>query len=262
MNSTSLNRGPRIICRDGSTVLQRAIDIHKIRSLGALTAATVELSNPAYKAIFKSNARRQDIFTRWVALREFPRRVFDQGRPTFRCIYSESEAQELAPTATYIWEFCNNPTLGGVSVIDEIVVVCPPFFNTRDAYPESRPQLCPDVNNNEFVRSPDGHEFSLDKSIAITTNLLFYYGVTPNATYQPANVIDLYNEILRRNNADTANDFASNLFFQQCGSIHEFHSALSSSHKNDLMMQQWCRTNAGISLMWTAHLGPTLQLLT
>ena len=186
-----------------------------------------------------------------------------ERRPTFRCIYSESEAQELAPTAPYIWEYCSNPTSGGVTAINGIIVVCPPFFNTQDAYLEPRPQLCPDVNNNEFVRSPDGHEFLLDQSIAITTTMLFYYGVARNTTYErPANVIELYNEILRRNNAATAPEFTSNLFFQNCGSIHEFHSALSPSRRNDLMMQQWCRTNAKISLMWTAHLGPTLQLLT
>ena len=190
---------------------------------------------------------------------EFPNRP-GEGRPVFRCVYSESEAQGLAPD---IWEYCSHPNLGGVAAIHGSIVVCPPFFNNQAAYPEPRPQLCPDVNNNEFVRSPDGHEFQLDQSIVITTAMLFYYGARPNTTYErPASDIELYNEILRRNNAATATDFASNLFFEQCGSIHEFHSPLSSSRRNDLMMRQWCRTNAKISLMWTSHLGPTLQLLT
>ena len=226
MNSTSLNDGPTVICRDGSTVLQRAIVIHKIRSLETLGAATIELNNPAYKAVFKSNARREEIFTRWHALLEFPGRLGER-QPTFRCIYSESEAQELAPTAPHIWEYCSNPNYGGLAAINEIIVVCPPFFNTQSAYSGPRPQLCPDVNHNEFVRSPDGHEFQLDQSTAITTTMLFYYGVQPNTTYElPANVIELYNEILRRNNEATVTEFTSNLFFQQCGSIHEFHFAV------------------------------------
>lgn len=262
MNSTSVNDGPRVVCRHDSVILQRAIEIHKIRSLKTFRAAVNDLTNPAYKAIFKSNVHRVDIITRWYALLAFPLREGDERRPTFWCIYSKSEAEDLAPTVPTLWEFCSNPVSLGVKDVGEIVFICPPFFRSQDAYPEPRPQLCPHVNKNEFVESSGGNPFPPDKSSGITWTMLVYYGITMNTSYYPTSLIELYNEILRRNTAATANDFTSNNFFQNCGSIHEFHPALSSSRRNNLIMQQWCGTNAEISLMWTSHLGQTLQLLT
>ena len=49
-------------------------------------------------------------------------------------------------------------------------------------------------------------------------------------------------------------------FFKTVGLFTNSPSALSSSRRNDLIMQQWCGMNAEKSLTWTSHRGPTLQL--
>lgn len=262
MNSTSINDSPQIICRQGSTSLHKAIDNHRLRSIQTFRAALSDLDNPAYKAIFKSNTQRFDIVTRWFALVNFQHGGGGRGRPTFRCIYSEREAQDLAPTAPNLWDYCSNPASLGIKLVGEIVFICPPFFSSREPYPDPRPQLCPNVDKNKFVESRDGHGFPPDKSTSITGALLLYYGATVNASYRPQSMIELDNDILRRNTVANAKEFSSNLLFQDCGSILNFNSALSSSRRTGLMMQQWCGTDVRTSLMWTSHLGPTLQLLT
>ena len=249
MNSTSVNDLPRIMCQQGAASLQRAIDVHRLRSIQTLRAAIIDLNNPAYKAIFKSNTHRIDIITRWYSLVEFPRRVDHQGKPTFRCIFSEREAQDLAPTAPTLWDSCSNPASLGLKAVGQIVFVCPPFFRSRDPYPDPRPQLCPNVDNNMFVEGPGGHNFPRDRGLGVTATMLRYYGATANASYQPPSVTELENDILRRNTAANANEYGSNLFFHACRSIVEFHSTLSSSCRNGLMMQQWYGTDAKISLM-------------
>ena len=104
----------------------------------------------------------------------------------------------------------------GIGEVGDVLFVCPPFFGLEDAYPAPRPRLCPDVDNNEFVESPDKHQFSIDKSIAVTRAVLFYYGITENATHYTS-VIERQNDILRRNAAATARELNSYLLFNNCG---------------------------------------------
>ena len=265
MNSTSFNNLPEVICRLNSASLREAIDVHSLRSFLAFLAALDDPHNPhnpAYKAIFKNKDRFPNIKHQWRAISDLTPRWDGEGEPTFRCIYSESEAQHLAPTAPNLWENCGSPDALGLKAVGTTVFVCPPFFSFPDAYPVGSPEQCPDVVNNEFVRSPSRPGFLADKSKVITRTMLLYYGCKVNSTYHFTSVVEQENEILRRNNEATYNECTSNLFFQNCGSNHEFHSALSSLRRNHLMMQQWCGMNAEISLMWTSHRGPTLQLST
>ncbi len=235
MNSSSVNDVPEIVCEDGSISLLAAIYNHELRSLQAFGAARNNLNNPAYKAIFKSNDYLQEIITLWHALTGFQPREGDQRRPTFRCINSENEAQHLAPTEPDLWYYCMHPPSMGIEVVGDVLFVCPSFFVFDDAAPRPRPRLCPDVENNEFVESPDRHGFLLDKSIAVTRAMLFYYGVTDNATHYTSGT-ELQNDILRMDPATTAHEFTSQLLFYLCRCILPFHSAPSSSHINGLMM--------------------------
>lgn len=126
----------------------------------------------------------------------------------------------------------------GIGEVGDFLFVCPPLFGFEDAFPLPRPQLCPKVDNNEFVESPDKHQFPIDKSIAVMRAVLFYYGVTENATHYTS-VIEQQNDILRRDKAATALDLDSHLLFNNCGYsefIFRFRSALYSSHINGLMM--------------------------
>ena len=45
---------------------------------------------------------------------------------------------------------------GGTWLIGQFVYICPPFFDVPEPAPPNH-QLCPDVQNNQFVPSPDAH---------------------------------------------------------------------------------------------------------
>ena len=222
MNSTSVKDGPLVNCKYHSLLLQAAIRNYRTRSLQASRAAANGLNDPAYKAIFKSHEYLADVFTLWDVMANFPPGEGSHSKARFRCIYSESEAQRLAPTEPNLWEYCRNPFAMGIGQVGRGFFICPPFFGYEDAYPP-RPQLCPDVDNNEFVGSPDKHQFPLDKSIAITRALLFYYRITENATHYTS-VMEAQNDILRRNAAATAFDLDSHLLFSSCGFISDLFS--------------------------------------
>ena len=106
----------------------------------------------------------------------------------------------------------------GIGEVGDILFVCPPFFGLKDAYAMPMPVFCPDVDTNQFVANPGKHQFPLDKSIALTRAVAFYYGIKENATHY-GSVIEAQNDILRRNAATTALDLDSYLLFSECGCI-------------------------------------------
>ena len=198
--------------------LQAAIGNYRIRSLHAFRAATDGLNDPIYKAIFKSDEHWPEIITLWHSLAEFKLGEGDEYEATFKCIYSESEAQHLAPEDPSLWEYCRSPQSMGIGEVGDVYFVCPLFFGIQDAYPAPRPQLCRDVDDNEFVGSPDRHHFPRDKGIAVMRAVLLYHGITENVTHYTS-VIERQNDILRRNAAATGLDLDSYLLFNNCGFI-------------------------------------------
>ena len=218
MNSTLVKDGPLVNCKYHSLLLQAAIHNYRTRSLQAFRAAANGLNDPAYKAIFKSNEYLPDISTLWDVMADFPPGEGSHGQPRFRCIYSKSEAQRLAPTEPKLWEYCMNRYSMGIVQVGRGFFVCPPIFEYGNPYPAPRPRLCPDVDNNEFVQSPDKHRFPIDTSIAIMRAVLFYYRITKNET-RYTSLIEGQNDILRRNAAATAFDLDSHLLFNSCGFI-------------------------------------------
>lgn len=218
MNSISVNDGSSVDCKYGSKVLQAAIGNYRTRSAQALKAATNGPDNQAYKAIFKSDARWPEIILLWGSLANFPPGKGDESKATFRCIYSESEAQQLAPTAPNLWKDCRTRQSMGISEVGNVLFVCRPFFGFKDAYPVPMPGLCPAVRNNEFVERPDKHQFPIDKGIALTRAVAFYYGIKGNATHHTS-VIEQQNDISKRSVEATARDLDSYLLFPNCGFI-------------------------------------------
>ena len=84
----------------------------------------------------------------------------------------------------------------GIGEVGDILFVCPPFFGLKDAYAMPMPVFCPDVDTNQFVANPGKHQFPLDKSIALTRAVAFYYGIKENAT-RYGSVIEAQNDILQ-----------------------------------------------------------------
>ena len=196
VNSTSVNDGPSVDCKYGSKVLQAAIGHYRTRSLQALRAATNGLDIQPYKPIFKSDARWPEIVLLWGSLANFPPRKGDESKATSRCIYPESEAQQLAPTAPNLWEDCRKRQSMRIGEVSDVLYVCPPFFGFKDAYPVPIPGLCPYVRNNEFVERSYKHQFPIDKGIALTRAMAFYHGIKENATHYTS-VIDQQDDILK-----------------------------------------------------------------
>ena len=216
------------------------------------------IGNPAYKAIFKSNVYGANIRKVLGLLSFLPPRGETWVEPIFMCISTQEEALNVAPRHPELWRSCMVGQ-GGTWLIGQFVYICPPFFDVPEPAPPNH-QLCPDVQNNQFVPSPDGHYSRSDRGKLLTRRMLSFYDLVQNHTvYQTFTA--LQNDVLRRAPTTTYKDSQSYILFLQRTFILKLSRCLFVRYKwSDLC--QSCSMVAKTFLMSTSHLGPIPQLST
>ena len=187
-----------------------------------------------------------------------PTRGEPRAEPLFICISTQEQAFDVEPSHPELWQSCTAHQ-GGTWLIGQFVYICPPFFDFPAPAP-SNPQICPGVQNNQFVQNPNGQYFRSDRGKILTLRMLLYYGLVQNHTvYQT--FPELQNDVLRRAPTTTYKDLQSYILFLQRTFILKSSRCLSVKyHWSDLC--QSCTMVAKIFLMSNSHLGPIPRLST
>ena len=161
------------------------------------------------KAVFKEDQFWRRIERTFNAVHTLPTR---QGRPfTIKCANGPADVQYLDPG---LWDYCRRGAVTKFCTRTDpeiTLVICPGFFDLPEENGlQPRPNTCPDIQNNRFVKNSRHTPFTLTRAIMMFFNAVSYYGgVTMDASIKPNADLWLDWDAILGYNADTAADSVS-----------------------------------------------------